>query len=770
MKERGRLKMQLGNEVSITVASVREMYAADGYCILEVKAKNDKSLLPDGFSDVPDEKGFVHFTAKGNFKAPTYMGQEMEMVGEWQFDNKYKAFNLSVQYVIPMLPNNPEGCTAFICSVKGIGKKTATAFCNAFGYSLSTLDVDAEEMAAKTKGLSVDKAEALLLAIRRISIAKEATKLLKTTVPASTINDIILAYGENSLDAINNTPYTMCLDGVISFTDADNIALNVSGISKTDDSRVMAGVWYTAKVIRARTTRIMIHIDDLTSASAKLLEVSAEKINSGYEALQMSALLVQSKDKIYFYLQQDFFTEVLLARKIVEYIKFKPSAKAEENYLQKFEEWQNENPDIKLATNQDKAVRMVASNCISMIAGGPGTGKTTVLKSLVETYKKAFPKGDVTLMAPTGLASKRMSESCGCPAGTIHKTLGLIPADNEAGFSDENGSTIYGGLVVIDEIPMVGLHLLNFVMQAIEFTPDTRVVLVGDKDQLPPVSPGAILKSLLDCKAVPRTVLDYNFRQAAGSKIVDGAYTMNEGKTDISFEKDLRFIERDDSMGLEAQTHAILEDIKEGFICSVKKYGLENTYVLSPRSRAKYVKGEITTETLLSSAYLNPILRDCVNPDSPSKASFKTGKRIFRVGDRVINTKNTEEVMNGDIGIVESIYKNSSNTTVVVVDFEDFKVEYTPDKLKMLDLAYCISVHKSQGREFDSVIMPVSMTQGVMLKRNLVYTAVTRAKKKMVIIGSRKALNKAIQTTDKEDDSKTRENDRIKLRILKGLK
>lgn len=338
-----------------------------------------------------------------------------------------------------------------------------------------------------------------------------------------------------------------------------------------------------------------------------------------------------------------------------------------------------------------------------------------------------------------------MASACGAPALTIHKTLGLIPADNDAGFDDSDGLSIDGGLVIVDEVSMVGIHLAKFLFDAVILKPDTRIVLVGDVDQLPPVSPGAVLDDLISCNRVTVTRLNRNFRQEAGSAIVDAAYAINEGNPNLVFGGNfrMRVVENDNT---EIETMGILDNVKRAFKWSMDEFGVDQTYVLSPKRKMKPKKdGKDCIDTVLSTMYLNPILRDIANPAAPGKEFLKSGQRLFREGDRVVNLKNSAEVLNGEIGHIKKIMKE--DIPVVVVDFDDgVEVEYTPDRLKELDWAYAITVHKSQGCEYDSIIYPTSMTHGAMLQRNLLYTAVTRAKKSAVIIGDKESLKKSIAT------------------------
>ena len=350
----------------------------------------------------------------------------------------------------------------------------------------------------------------------------------------------------------------------------------------------------------------------------------------------------------------------------------------------------------------------------------------------METYEKIYPDGQITLMAPTGLAAKRMTESCERPAKTIHKTLGLVPADTPSGFeAPGDGQKLAGGLIIVDEFSMVGIHLANFLIDATDCTPGTHIVFVGDVDQLPSVTPGAILRDLIDCGKVHVTRLTKNYRQASGSMIADVAVKVNTGNTrDLNFSKDCVFTE--------VPENAIVQSVIDEFTKSVGEYGFDNTYVITPTHKSD--------KDPLSSNMLNKKLQEIINPPVEGRLDAVSGERHFRVGDRVINKKNATDVINGDIGKVVEVISEDVGATLKI-DFSGEIIEFPPERLKNLELAYAITVHSSQGCEFKSVIMPISYSHRFMLTRNLVYTAITRAKVKMNLIGNKNAMLASVSNT-----------------------
>lgn len=734
--------LQAGDAVTIKVVYNKTVYEDDNFRILSTVAVYDESLFP-----YPSNDKRVEVLVKGLFPSPDYAQQELEIVGEWRYDQKHRKYAIAVEYAIPLLPTTETGVYRFSKAIPGIGETTAKRIAAKFKNGFLQPDgkcPDVDRLMSAVKGLRECKASALYMSIRRVNISGELTRVLKNCVPGQTVRNVANRYGTTALEVVTSDPYRLFMDRVVQFQTADEIATNM-GFSPTSSKRIRAGIIGQVRQRKERRASIIAEKEIVLNGALQLLNLPEQIITDEFNAMLKERVLVSAGK--YCYTWEDFETERGLALKVTEYVK--GSAKIPEsdakNYLDKFQEWKSQNAGIQLAERQEQAVKVVAENYLSVLTGGPGTGKTTVLKAIMETYRQAFPNKPITLMAPTGLASKRMSEACGVPARTIHKTLGLVPAPCESGFDDSDGLSIDGGLVIVDEFSMVGIHLANFLFKAVLLKPDTRVVLVGDVDQLPPVSPGAVLDGLISCGQIAVTRLNRNFRQEAGSAIVDAAYTINAGNCDLSFGGNFRMRVIENENDIEAETLQILETVKKAFDWSCKTYGEAQTYVLTPKRKAKPKKdGKDCVDTMLSANYLNPILRDIANPPSADKQFVKTGSRILREGDRVINLKNTPEVLNGEVGYIEKIEK--SDVVLVTVDYDGVKVEYSPDRLKELDLAYAVTVHKVQGCEYASVIYPTSLTHGAMMQRNLLYTAVTRAKKSVVILGSKSSLAKTIKT------------------------
>lgn len=741
--------LQAGDAVTLKVACEKTVFEDDNFRILSTVAVYDESKFP-----YPSKDKYVAVIVKGLIPAPDYAQQGFEVAGEWRYDAKHKQYALAAEYAIPLLPHSEKAVYRFSKAIPGIGEKTAKSVAAKFrtGFLLSTGEYpDPDYFMTVVKGLRESKASALALAIRKAGAIGELTRALKSCVSGQTVRNIATRYGTSALDVVKSSPYRLFLDRVVQFSSADEIAA-VFGVKPEDPARICAGITYVVRGCKERKASIIAEKETVLAGAVQLLNLPEELVRQTFDAMIQKRILVSAGK--YCYTWSDFETERGLASKITECVKNAkniPTSDAK-SFLAKFEDWKKNNPNIQLAERQEQAVRAVANNYLTVLTGGPGTGKTTVLKAIMDTYRQAFPQKPITLMAPTGLASKRMAEACKYPARTIHKALNLIPTPSESGFDDSDALSIDGGLVIVDEFSMVGIHLANYLMKAILMKPDTRIVFVGDIDQLPPVSPGAVLDGLISCGKVVVTRLNRNFRQEAGSAIVDAAYAINAGDTNLKFGGNfrMRVIENDD---IEVETQKIVETVQKAFRWSCDTYGEAQTFVLTPKRKMKPSKdGHDCVDTMLSANYLNPLLRDIVNPASAEKNFCKVGSRTFREGDRVINLKNTAEVLNGEIGYIEKITKE--DVTMVTVNYDGVQVEYPPDRLRELDLAYAVTVHKSQGCEYASVIYPTSMTHGPLMQRNLLYTAVTRAKKSVVIIGSRQSLIKTIKVVK----SKTRQD------------
>ena len=471
--------------------------------------------------------------------------------------------------------------------------------------------------------------------------------------------------------------------------------------------------------------------------------VSLDIIQQNIDALCASYDVVKQGD--WLYEKDDFVLERLLARKLARFVTI--PAEKEEEIEKALQKWQSEH-SIVLSARQTDAVRNLKYR-LSIVTGGPGTGKTTTLRAILDVYHEVFPHEQVLLMAPTGLAAKRMTDSTQCPSSTIHSACGLIPSTSSSGFEPQDECYITDGFIGIDEMSMVGEHLFGYTMDAIQLQKNTRVVLLGDVDQLAPVARGDVLRDLIACGMVPTTVLDCNYRQGKDSAITDASIKIREdkayseeGNCMLNFnDDDLSFIpcENDD---LRAEADEIISFLVDEYLAGVAKYGVQGTIILTP---THFDKGK--PSGYLCKDVLNKVVQERINPDTPTKASCKIGQQVFREGDRVIQRKNTSVVINGDLGTIQSITSDGEGDMQIQIMFDSKTepLEYGLKDMRNVELAYAITIHSSQGCEFPMCIMPVSMSFSVMLTRAVYYTGITRAKKRLVLIGNHAALRRALE-------------------------
>lgn len=377
---------------------------------------------------------------------------------------------------------------------------------------------------------------------------------------------------------------------------------------------------------------------------------------------------------------------------------------------------------------QRTAITTALQSPISVITGGPGTGKTSIQKAILDIYRRQNPGGRIVCCAPTGRAARRMEQSTGHPASTVHKALGLIAGDDGQYGEPESFDA---DLVLIDEVSMLDIYLAKHVLRSVP--KGCQLVLIGDADQLPSVGPGAVLSEIIKSDVIPVVRLDRVHRQNAGSRIATNAKLIRHGNLSLEYGTDFQFL---DSSSIAESA----EKIEKLYLQEIAKYGVDNVALLSPYRQK--------TETGV--AALNERIRKDVNPQDPTKGEITLGKKTFRTGDKVMQIKNHEDVNNGDIGYITDI-SGIGNDAVVCIDFGDGRnVEYDASELNMLDLGYASTIHKSQGSEYQSVIINLQCAHSIMLVRPLIYTAITRAKKQVIIVGERRALCIAIKKQDTE--------------------
>lgn len=665
--------------------------------------------------------------------------------GHWAPDSKEENEKIFVaEKATEILPETEsEVCKFLMRNCSSLGKTMASHIVERFG--MNTLDVCAHHCKQLFDIPRIDDKviaklnDACLSALVRADVLK---LLQGVDISPSAINTLVETYGNETIHVLENNPYKPV--PILGFAVMDHIALAMG--EPVDSERRMTCATIEALHIACQKTGSMCAEESaiLARMAALTPQVSAERQKESLDDVaKVYAIVKQGK---YYYDKDDFLAERKMSAKIVELASAEPIKERE--IEDAFIKWQKENAII-LSPRQAEAVRNLKYR-ISIVTGGPGTGKTTCLRAIMDVYHMVWPEEHILLMAPTGLAAKRMAESTGMNSSTIHKACGLIPANNSSGFTAQGDCTICG-FIGIDEMSMVGEHLFAYAIDAVLSSPSTRIVLLGDTDQLAPVARGDVLRDLIKCGVIKTVRLDVNYRQGSTSTITDASIKIRENRAytgdtrNLVFDNEFRFIPVVNK-DKEKEANEIMNHIVEEYLNGVSKYGMEGTIVLTP---THYDKG--TPSGYLCKNRVNTAIQAVVNPKTDDKFCVEIGKQLFMVGDRIIQRKNTEQVINGDLGTIQSIVQLESDVAVeIYFDSKGETLVYNNEDMKDIELAYAITVHSSQGCEFPCCIIPVSMTYGVMLTKPLYYTGITRAKKKLVMIGDEEALKYALQNFRKQ--------------------
>lgn len=660
------------------------------------------------------------------------VGELIEAKGEWTihrtFGEQFKADEIRT---IP--PHTAKGIEKYLGSglVKGIGPKFAKKIVDHFGER--TLEVIDESPAhlREIKGIGEAKIQRIRESWQQQKSVRDIMVFLQSHgMGTARAVRIYKTYGDQAVELVRENPYRLATDiWGVGFQTADELAMQI-GIDRNSMVRARAAVRYVLQQLSQQEGHVGLPEVRLVQETAQLTNVSPDIVSEAIEEERKAGDLVREPnlEEPWIYLKPLFLSELGVARSICELQRglhpLPPDVDVDAAL-----KWVEERMEITLADRQREALRQATQSKVLVITGGPGVGKTTIVRGLIDIF--TAKKQRVALCAPTGRAAKRLTETTGRDAKTIHRLLEFDPGLGT--FKKDRESRLNFDLFVVDEASMVDVVLMNQFLRAI---PDHAcVVLVGDVDQLPSVGPGMVLFDLIDSERIPVVRLNEIFRQAGQSWIVRAAHQINEGEVPESApagEGDFFFVEVDNPEVVMDRIIALLKDrIPAAF-------GLDpfrDVQVLTPMNKS-----------LLGVKSLNLELQKVLNP-SPEGGEVQRFGWTFRVGDKVLQTQNNyqKEVYNGDLGLVHSLDEAQRELTV---SFEDRLVTYDFGELDELTLAYAISIHKSQGSEYPAVVIPVHTQHYVMLQRNLLYTGVTRGKRLVVLVGSRKALTLASQRID----------------------
>lgn len=673
----------------------------NGYSVMRVKVKDyaDLVTLVGNLLDVP-------------------VGAVLLCDGVWKMDKRYGR-----QFVCEtweeVMPATVYGIEKYLGSglVKGIGPKFAHLIVERFGTE--TIDIIEEDIERlyEVPGIGKKRVEKIRESWEKQKDIKNVMLFLQQYgVSTAYAAKIYRQYGKESIDQVKENPYRLADDiWGIGFKTADGIAGKM-GYGKNDLRRCRSGIQYTLNEL-ADEGHVYAVEEQLIEAAGKLLEADREPIVQAMAGMIASEDLIREQEAIY--LPPFYHSERGTARRLLALMTSRSSALFEGNIdIQAIEKATGVGyDDVQVA-----AIRQAVRSRVMVLTGGPGTGKTTTTQGIIAAYRAAGLR--VLLAAPTGRASKRMSEATGMEAKTIHRLLEFNPQD---GYKRNDDNPLEGDVLIVDECSMIDIILMYNLMKAIPV--QMRLILVGDIDQLPSVGAGNVLRDIIDSGQVPVIRLTRIFRQAQSSRIVMSAHAINQGRypdTSNGKDTDFFFIRKDDP---EQVAEEIVKLVKHRL---PKAYNqpLSNIQVLTPMQRS-----------VVGAGNLNMLLQQALNT---STLGISRGGINYRLGDRVMQIRNNydKNVFNGDIGIIEKV--NMEDRTLCI-RFDGSLVEYEASELDEVTLAYATTIHKSQGSEYPIVVIPVLMTHFVMLQRNLIYTGITRAKKICVLIGQPKALAYAIR-------------------------
>lgn len=652
-------------------------------------------------------------------------------------------------------------------AIKGIGEALAARIVRKFGEDTFRIMEEEPERLSEVKGISERKAREIAAQIIEKKDMREAFVFLQQYGISNTLAvRIYNQYGMNLYGIMKENPYRLAEDiSGVGFRIADEIASKI-GIHTDSDYRIRSGILY-ALLQASAEGHIYLPADLLSERSAMLLGLHREAVEPQIDNLAMDKKLVikMNGGEKRVYASSYYYAELKCARMLhdLNVSMDKEMLPAEEEKLEALLKAMETEQGIMLDELQKKAVLTSITSGIMILSGGPGTGKTTTINTIIRYFEKEGM--DILLAAPTGRAAKRMTETTGFEARTIHRLLevnGSAQEERTAQFERNEENPLEADVLIIDEMSMVDIHLFQSLLCAVSV--GTRLVMVGDRNQLPSVGPGQVLQDLIGSGSFPVVVLKKIFRQAGESDIVVNAHKINRGEP-ISLDnksRDFFLLERNDVNVIYKHMIQLIREKLPRYV-EAQPYDIQ---VLTPMR-----KGNLGVEAL------NVILQKYLNPPSPDKREYQSGERLFREGDKVMQVKNNYQltweilsrygipvdkgmgVFNGDMGIVCEI--NEAAQSLCVEYDEHRRVEYAFTQLDEIELAYAVTIHKSQGSEYPAVILPLLSGPKLLFNRNLLYTAVTRARKCVTILGSARVVQEMIDN-ERESRRYTSLGDRIR--------
>ena len=709
--------------LSGTIERVTFHNEENGYCVLRVSISDARKTQ----------------TVVGNCAAPN-AGEEIAARGEWieddQFGSQFRASEISTSE-----PDNLKGIERYLGSglIDGIGPTYAKKLVNKFGPEVFNIIDDRSKRLEEVEGIGpkrrkeIKKSWEKQKSVRRIMVF-----LHQHGISTARAVRIYKTYGDESIKKLKNNPYRLSHDlHGVGFKTADAIASKL-GINFDDWSRIEAGLQFALQTATGNG-HCALPETELIESATELLGVDQIKIEDCLKKIITKSEVI--RDEInsvpMIFPPQLITSEKIVSQKILNLASKKPDYPKFE--IEKALSWCQKKIGYPLAEGQRKAVELALRERVLIITGGPGVGKTTILRSvlMILRAKKVAP----ILCAPTGRAAKRMSETTGLEASTIHRLLEF--KGHSGKFAHDENNPVEGDLFIVDEASMIDIQLMSSFLRALP--KNAHLILVGDVDQLPSVGPGSVLSDMIQSNELPVARLNEIFRQSSESRIITAAHEINEGILPIELSKSARnnpnsdfFFISSDEPDKTAETIANIVSLR-----IPEKLGLDpvnDIQVITPMHR-----GSLGTQAL------NRKLQDSLNPASESTFEIERFGARYRVGDKVIQTRNNydKETLNGDIGKVIEI---STDPGKVIIQFSGQRtVSYEPGELDEISPGFAITVHKSQGSEFPCVVIPVSTQHFLLLQRNLLYTAITRGSQVVVLVGQKKAAAMAVKNIDTKE-------------------
>ncbi len=682
-----------------------------GFAVLRVKVSNRKDLA----------------TVTGALPS-ICVGEHIHAKGSWMNDGKH-GLQFKAEFIKVLPPNTLEGIEKYLGSglIKGIGPHFAKKLVSTFGEKVFDVIENSPSLLSRVEGIGKVRAARIISNWAEQKVVREIMVFLQSHgVSTSKSTRIYKTYGEDAIKIVSENPYRLAKDITgIGFITADKIAKNL-GIEEHSVIRARAGINYILTEALSEghcgLPKVM-----LLEKAEKLLTIPKDVLTEALGRELAEAYLIEGSiaEEVIIFLGAYAQYEKNIAIKLRTLAQDNPLWNNIES--EKAIAWVESKLNIELAENQKEAIRKVISSKVTVITGGPGTGKTTLLNSLIKILKAR--KYKVLLCAPTGRAAKRLSETTGLEASTIHRLLKFDP--RVGGFQYNQDNLLKCEALVIDESSMVDIPLMNHILKALP--QEAGLIIVGDVDQLPSVGPGQVLKSIIDSNVFNVVRLTQIFRQAQNSDIIASAYKINQGimpKLETTKENtDFYFIE---TQAPEEITNKIIQLVTERIPKKFNFNPLQDIQVLCPMQRGGC--GVVS---------LNVALQQVLNKNMEQSIQ-KYGQR-YAIGDKVMQTENNydKEVYNGDIGTIKEIDFEDQE---LVISYDDQDIKYDFNELDEITLAYAITIHKSQGSEYPVVIIPITMQHYTMLQKNLLYTGVTRGKKLVIMIGQRKAVAIAVRS------------------------